>query len=870
MSIFRRVQQVNPPGDTTESIFQKNTLSLVSDVIVTYNTYPATGVYSEENIEGWKWSKTFPQELNSDRNKINSSVGGSNYSLEEGSLLNNWQGAVLSGIELEKIKETFIKTSSKWVPEYTTGAYSIYHKEKRLNSNFSLCKTLKEEIDDGSVANFFENIIYNESIAIYKRDKRFVNFPFYKYVYDEDLKNPNSYSIDIDSESKTSSIEVNEVKKIKTGGDLDLVSQEVSTLETWEYSGMGNPGRSIIYTEYFPVDKESFNLVELDADGETFEDWTRVSKFTYTGQKEYILDALKGIVRINSIEVNSSQRAKSIELVEPIVHETDADGQETMVPHQYHKVIFFESKRNNIPETGLISIEKTVAGDDGGESRVTLECNYYDYNGKSLIVKATMEQLDSFILGHFTVIFKLEGQNFASGSNLFLSYTAVPRVDYEVVNDQKLLLRSDPKIDLKPYRAIENSGLIEINPYEKHIDRIDLSSDLAPGATLKMGIESLKLQATVLNSSGGRVKEADVFFYCDFGYFNNGNKNFFSKSNKEGEAFSYYYYPYSEKDSYIWVTGENIEHVDSNTVLKVRKERSSTSNGNVCIFQTLKVDPFYGYYGQKLIVEGAVTDGDYIEITFETNIEDIDEYIGNEMMFLENETQTHVELCKGSTNNHSFGFLKANGTSTKFIILNVKGKDTIITKPGFFQDPDGDLVAGAEIFIYKSNELEYDYRRREETGLSFDRLMYIDNGETNLTPLYPNSYDTQSDNNNILIKYENSLLPLAQEQMTSNIVAGYKIFLNKKARIYAEAQDPATGRVIKSNTLTIDVSLPDFLTSAGGFEISGEEHDGNGLGGSTFLKLEQHDTELQTNTQILYNPFKNGINIIIDNTEEQS
>ena len=61
MSIFRRSHRIYPGPDETDSIFKENRIELVSDVIVTHSTYPTTGVYSEDEVKGWEWSKTFPQ-----------------------------------------------------------------------------------------------------------------------------------------------------------------------------------------------------------------------------------------------------------------------------------------------------------------------------------------------------------------------------------------------------------------------------------------------------------------------------------------------------------------------------------------------------------------------------------------------------------------------------------------------------------------------------------------------------------------------------------------------------------------------------------------------------------------------------------------
>lgn len=863
MSIFRRSHRIYPGPDETDSIFQENKIELVSDVIVTHSTYPTTGVYSEDEVKGWQWSKTFPQRLNNRRDRIETSIGGASYSLEEGSVLNNWQGAVLEGLELKKIEESFKKITSSWKPFYSTGEYSIYHRNKRMNSDYCLSKVLEEPseiepepdpsgIDNANpevvINNRIEGIIYNTSIAIYKRDSRFTNFPFYKYVFDPNLETPNSYYTDEEDpdESGTvhSLININELKKIKIGGNYDLIDDERAILNTWEYGGKGNQGRSIIYTEFFPVEKEGFQLVELVAGAEDDERdyhlWTRVPKFTYDGGRQYILDELKGIVKINSIEPNETAKIKSV---------SGIDGRDS-----FYEITFFEKNKKINSELGVLTINDN-------------DYNYYDFNGKSLIIQISDPEID--VSGWTEVTFKQEGEDFSLGSDLYMSYTAIPRIDYEVSNKEELLLRSDETIDLKPYRSIENSGLIEINPYEKHISSIELSSTLTPGASLKMGVETLKLTAEVLNSAGGRVKEADVYFYCDFGFFNNGSKEYFTRSNKEGEAFSYYNWPYNERDSYLWVTGDGVTTIDGRSVLKIGiSGTSSREIENVNVFQSLKIDPFYGFGGQKLTIESVEElENDQLRITFTTPIRDIEEYVGNQMMFLENETQFGNDLCT-ATNNHGYAFVKdISNRDVRCHILGIENNNTIIINKNYiaanlYRRPSG------EMRLYKSKELQYSRNRRRETGLTFDRLLYIDEGNASLTPLRAEDWHTDADYLYIIYPARVTL-PAASEYREENIVAGYKIFLNKKATIHAETLDPATGRTIQSNRLTIDVTLPDFLRTTEGFQLSGENIDGSGIGGSTFLKLEQVDGEIEDpgdSTQIiLYNPFKNGFNIIIDN-----
>jgi len=232
-------------------------------------------------------------------------------------------------------------------------------------------------------------------------------------------------------------------------------------------------------------------------------------------------------------------------------------------------------------------------------------------------------------------------------------------------------------------------------------------------------------------------------------------------------------------------------------------------------------------------------------------------------------------FCKEGTNNHSFGYVFWNATfnrGEKFLILKIEDEYTIKVKKSFFLEgslsrvDNWNTVRQGKIRLYKASEMEYSEEIRRERGLSYDRLLYEDDG-MDLVGIKPTRVLNQR--NMYRIMYADKLLPLASETDSNNIVAGYKMFLNKKALIYAETKDPATGRTIRSNSLTINVSLPDFLKNENGFTFGNNEDLGSGLGGANFIALENLTESIDDSEEIiLYNPFKNGINIIIDNTEE--
>ena len=569
-----------------------------------------------------------------------------------------------------------------------------------------------------------------------------------------------------------------------------------------------------------------------------------MKEFTFSDKREYILDEISGKITINSVEEETELKIKGAEEIQDI----------------YWRIYFYEEFKENRKERGFVKIND-------------VKVKYFDLTKESLIIKKN-ELLDLGSLINLKIVFLKEGKDFELGSDVYISYNAVPRIDYEN-NENETLIRSDKKVNLKPYKTTEPMGLIEINPYEKHLNEIKISTDLEETEFLQMGIESIKINAELLNSGNSKVKELKTNFYCDYGVFNNGTKEYISISNKNGEAFSYFNWSYNERDSYSWISGsENIVH--ENNATKVLIDKSNISSLGIVdgvIFQTLKIDPFYGYEGKEYTIEStdsiANNETSFVIKTIE-EIENHEKYFGNQMMHLENEMQESEYLCEGATNNHSYGYLINKGRSYKFIITEILDNKRIVTKKGFFDEYQGSYE-NLKIKIFTPKESAWSPEKRIERGLSFDRLLYVDQGEENIKPLKPISSNINN-NNQIELLYENISLPKADENDPTNDVAGYKMFLNRKARIWAEALDPASGKMIRSNTLTINVTLPSFLKSESGFTFRNdlESNQGSAIGGANYLQLEEQISETFLNEEvILYNPFKNGINIMFDNTEEE-
>jgi len=934
MPIFFRTDAYSNPNPTPDASFHYiNTIEIVSEVTERKNFYPLTGKFSEDVVEGWLWSRSIPQDLLLRERRIENSLGGYEYNLEDGSLLEYWKGAVLAGIELRDIiNSKSKKMRTEWIPRVSDGEFSIYHLKKKLYSDFSSCKLLKEappigsddNNEDGTVTLDLEaHEINNIEIVAFKRDKRFVNLPFVKYVYDDELQEKYSYYINTiesnDGNEPIYTLVANREYRKEIGCDFDVISPADAhdLRRRWEFAGLGNENRSIIYTEYFPIDEESFELYQYDTISKAYEKWNKVPKFSFNDQYEYMLDPYKGIVLINSV-APMSFKPKSATI--------DDDN---IIISFYEELTEWPLKEGKIE---FVCKEDDVI--------YKAQTDYYDKIENSISIKASDLWTDSganssFVAGSLNntfltmskeefqekieddatnvgnrrieifVKFLQQGKNFNNGEEILLKYTSLARVNYSAESiDEDLDFRTCKDVNLKPYTSIDSAGILEITPYEKHISEITLecSLDLVDGIykTLYMGSESARITAIVKNSSGGRMKDCEVDFHSNFGIFNSGTNPTKGYTNREGEAFTYFSWPYEEKSNHIF--GEEVissPQGGSSIVVDALSIDGSSTAKDALVFQVAKTDPFYGGYGSIFLIKEVSLAGNYIHIEMEKEIPDIEEYVSNEMLYVEYESLNLEGILKNNFINHSIGLIRWNNNGLpglsefsgfqKVIFDKIINKKTIafnkifLTSNGIDDvnewidtvNGNSDRNRGApnrmhapKVHIFKRNELFFD-KEKVKKGFSYDRLMYKDDGD-DLEPLTPDAITLNG--NEYRIVYSNVELPIGSLTNTSNLIAGYKLFLDRLATLHATAIDPASGRIVRSNNIKIKVSLPEFLKGEHGFKfIENNDQKESALGGSNFLKLDQGSIEGPDSPDglVTVNPFyRNRINLFLNNSNE--
>lgn len=750
--------------EANTEIQSESTLNIENDLRVVKDTYPVTGTFA--GVKGWQWSKSIPQDLRKENKRINSSIGGYEYNLEEGTVYKDWMGCVKNGLNNLDLKKIQINSKDEWwIPLIERGSYSIFHKEKTLMGDYSSSYIAKEtyvEIDEESK---------DINVEVYKRDKYFNNISWIQYSYSETLEDNYSFFYE------NNYVYLNKLVNKSIGVDDNPIDGN------WEFCGIGNSQRSILYTEYFPC--SNVFLKEKRNDGSIIE-WEKVEKFTFSNKREFIVDELNGKLLFNKRE----------------------SVKKTVKEDLGFKIEFYEELDNL-----------------SNEGKINNNIQYLD-KGKYQVFCSTNRE-SSFVKGE-VVKFNLEALNFGEGSELYVKYEVFPKINVSY----KESLRSEKKINLKPYSLKDSLSILKIKPYETQVNKLSLSCDkfkLSDSLykTLYIQSDSTLVTAKAENYFSEPVEEIKIKFYCDNGLFEGDSKNITEISNSEGKAFTSYSQPYEESSLSQWV---EINHVNGSTKVTLPNITPGIKKEDINLFQVLKTDPYYGSLGLKLEVESFYFDDENLIIKTVSEIKDAEEYITYQNFDLKEDNAIYYEnTCQKGYINFGFGFLygNQNTVSKKIIIKKIENKTIYIDRDfveSFFFEGISNIV------IYKRNELEFDFVKSKQTGRSFDRICYYDNGSE-----YEVLKPSRIEGNNVW--YDNIEIPKGSSSPT-NLIAGYKMFLPKLNKVWAECIDPATGRIIRSDNLQIVIDYPTYLKGNSGFKFKDSfNEDESGLGGSNFITI---------------------------------
>ena len=537
--------------------------------------FPLTGTFSiEEDISGFVTNRTKPLNPELNRNDIKTNIGGFEYNLIEGTLKDQWDGGIISGCEYTGC----LTEKNKWTPILNTGDYTVFHDEKHFFSDNSVSKVIENEeiiLDQTGVSTI--------QIAYYKRDNEFNNIPFIKYEFvDGNFTKSKQYQIeDLENQTKIILSDLSEI-------NIDLLEsiENKSYEDLLKYSE--NKGVSVkntsrnIYTNYFPVKPNSLRLYSYSKITQEIEEWELVEDIFNLDQidsennlrKCFDIDYSKGIIRTSGYAIDKKYFVLSYSDI--------------------NRSFYLSDINNDWPSSGSFS--------------------FYSKNSNSFIAKATYKGRYENILQQVKIILnpydfslnqlkqncyvKLNNTGYQAIEHngnqefeFFITYLALPLLEYEVLNDQTKLIRKDKILNLKPIYLNRNNGIIQISPSEKHVSAITLTCDkeiTGPNTygPLFFGIDQTRITATCFNSSNQVVSGIEVEFKNlldePYVYFEGLSKLPIVKvSNRFGNSFVNANVPYDESLMMI------VSKETSGKSILFNQPETLRNLQDVTIFQTL-------------------------------------------------------------------------------------------------------------------------------------------------------------------------------------------------------------------------------------------------------------------------------------------
>ena len=814
-------------SDSIDGSYVTQKVDIENHIFEEKEYFPVTGTFAEAN--SWKWNVSFPQDLNAIRNRIENTLGGYLYNLEEGTIKKDWKSCVVDGIKLQSIIEIQYKTKiKKWLPVIKTGNYSIYNYIKKLYSNYSCSELYNPSLNqDGLYKQQIKSDCLEPSLTmtLFKRDRNFINIPFRTFIQVNEKGNFEDYEYFL-------SRETNEDLFLYSNDKFDLKigtnSTDIESIKSLnEYLGIGKYSRSIAYLEYFPC--KDLNLQTIYPDGSLIQ-WTEVNNFynSRRGDSHFILESHTGKILFNKYEKETS--SCYLDRVE-------------------NKKLFTLNEIKDYPEQGVLLIGQNVE---------------VEYHSKGKYVFYLKENIVNPIDPKSKIILISRPRNLKEGEEIYVNYTAIPRIDYEIYEKDLTYYN----INLKPYTKEESNGILQISSIETHVSQLELKTDLNNivgniYGPLYMQGNSALLFAKVLNNMNSPVEDIKVTFYLEEGSFENEilttlEEGLFESealeitkiTNLEGIAQTSYSYPYNHNGLSLFTS---VNYIRNNSYFDLSNVPVGLSIEDISVFQVLKTDPYYGTYGLFLNVTAQEIQDEFLVLTVDKNIENTDEYYAYDVNQESSSSILLENICNGDDKTiRNYGFatvftfnnLRSFDDAGKIIIYKIVDNKIYLFLTNELQsfiNINGTLplmVSG--ISIFKRNEIKWNpggYRNNEQGAL--ERIIYKYNDQIE-EPQYEKLLPTRITGNRIY--FDNILLPKGSESDSHNLIAGYKIFYPKLIKIRALCTDPATGRTIFSNFIKIKVDFPPYLKSTNGFRIKDEvSEESAGLGGANFITINPNN-----------------------------
>lgn len=841
-------QLEEPEVDLGDYISLRETTILVgleNIVTRTEDTVPLTGIYSvEDELSGWEWDKSTVKSANFHESLYRTYLGGHEYGLKEGTIQDYWQSGVVRDIEYLRIHNFRDNNSVTWTPIVTTGAYSVFWEEMPLYSNYSYSTKINvENTVDGlsKISLLPEALESSVSIIMFTRDESLVKRPYLTFkqveaftgaleegseerkttvsgtgvIIPENLSERHREFL-IDESDSGNSVILNGHYYKEVGKHPGSLKEEYIR-EVLEDCGVGIGSSRLLYTNYFPVSANTLKVIALKNNG-TFEELKQVDTLDFSGPTDAhcVVDEDLGVVTVGGYQAPELVLAEEID---------EFDTEILFLPN--------DLASSSYPDKGIINIgsEKILYYLKGKKG--FFEC-IRGYGGTTPQKHSKFTKIQD----------NIHGKIYSSEYTFHVEYTAVPRVQYEVLETNLRYANKSKFLDVRPVKNAVSNKIIQISTIEKHVAEVVLETDLPLiggnlHGPLYYGTDFTQLCATVYDSYGNVVEDIETTIVVEdpIGYLNGTSRTYTALTNSAGQICSVYSVPYDWES--ISTKVKSVTHEDGNTIMEISERPPGVSSDNVTLFQVLKHDAVLGTVGKKFVCSNGVASE------------------SSALPYNSFEVEGFIEWPVNKFENGLVDLLVDDGTSVikyrreilhTYRIHDSSGKITgmkVILKENV---PNID-AAGALSYCWLFEE-----QAKEWNGLFLDgvnTLVYewrddIQHPKTGALgayfPLRPDIVETKR------LVFNNRELPIPEPYNVENNLGGYLAVIPDMVRAHAYARDPVTGRLIVSNSIRIKLDLPSYLKGVDnsnpalpipyGFTFVTESFNvGSGVGGANFITI---------------------------------
>lgn len=536
------------------------------------------GPSSNEGPDGWVW----------DKNKIANRLipttlhekyaGGIDYNLDEGVSILDWNNFAFEDIQLSKINEISFNGVDLWNPNFTAGTYFLYGKKINLYSDYSVAG-IAEEAEKEECYSFELNEKFkldSLSLSIYKRSFNNVKFPYLSWEYSSSKKG-RFFNVE------GNLCKTNNNEKVKIGLNT-FKSKEIKS--TWEHKGSSRKEGRYLFSEYFPIKKGSLKVYAI-----------RENKIVIFNESEEFLS-------------------------EKMEFRCDYDLGIIETSGKKHREVY---SKNFIKETATsieISPEENLKSWPlQGEVQIGEEIVYYQNKSKNKIYGCLRgfknTQAKEINIGE-KISLNQKSSGLGEEYDLYISYEAVPRYEYEVEDRRVRRGNKLGYLDLHPYSNLKNNGIIQLSTVDTNVASLELEIDAENiGGNVfgpaYFGIDHKFITARAKDSLGNEIEGIEISVHINGnspGYFSGNTKRYVDISNNEGEIYTAYTCPYDWEE--ISKEVYKVEHKNNESILTIEpiEDLQSFDKESITIYEVLKDDPVFGYNGIKFEIIDSGNDFD--------------------------------------------------------------------------------------------------------------------------------------------------------------------------------------------------------------------------------------------------------------------